>query len=108
VTTPTPITTDERRPRKFNKREQLLAHGFIPPWLDMDMMCLCLPISSNTVDKWVKDGLLPPPRLKGGKQMWKWSEVDEYLTSGGAQSLDPEAERIKNATRRAIENRADN
>lgn len=108
MTTQTVFTAEERQPRKFNKREQLLAQGFIPPWLDMDMMCLCLPISPNTVDKWVKDGLLPAPRYRGGKQMWKWSEVDEYLTGGEVRSADPEAERIRNGTRRALEDRANN
>ena len=74
---------------------------FIPPWQDMPTLCAHICATPNTVDKWVVDGILPPPRKKGGKQMWKWAEVDEYLSRDGSQSLDPEAERIRNATRKA-------
>ena len=77
---------------------------FIPPWQDMPTLCAHICASPNTVDKWVKDGILPPPRRKGGKQMWKWSEVDEYLSRDGGEQLDPEAERIRNATRQAEAN----
>lgn len=74
---------------------------FIPPWQDLPTLCAHICVTPNTVDKWVADGILPPPRKKGGKQMWKWIEVDAYLSRDGGQSLDPEAERIKNATRKA-------
>lgn len=69
-----------------------------PPWQDMATLCAHICISPSTVDKWVLEGIIPPPRKKGGKLMWKWSEVDEML-SGGSKSLDAEAERIKNGTR---------
>lgn len=76
---------------------------FIPPWQDMPTLCAHICATPNTVDKWVFDGILPLPRKRGGKLMWKWSEVDHYLTSGGEQSNDAEAERIRNGTRRAAE-----
>lgn len=91
--------------RKLNKREMLLTLGFVPPWLDMELMCLCLPYTPNTVDKLVDEGVLPPPRKRGGKLVWKWSEVDERLTSGSARSPDAQAEGIRNATRLAAETR---
>jgi predicted DNA-binding transcriptional regulator AlpA len=78
-----------------------------PPWQDMTTLCAHICVSPNTVDKWVSTGLLPPPRKRGGKLMWKWDEVDRYL-SDGKSGMGPEsdAERIKNGTRRAAENRA--
>lgn len=76
--------------------------GFIPPWMDMATLCQHTCLSPNTVDAWVAQGILPPPRKRGGKLMWKWAEVDEKLTVGEAGgSPDSEAERIRNATRRA-------
>ncbi len=74
---------------------------FIPPWQDMSTLCAHICASASTVDKWVLEGVLPQPRKRGGKLMWKWAEVDEYLTSGGDRSPDAEAERIRDASRRA-------
>jgi predicted DNA-binding transcriptional regulator AlpA len=74
-----------------------------PPWQDMAALCQHICVSTTTVDNWVAQGILPPPRKRGGKLMWKWSEVDEYLTNGrpGA-SPNSDAERIRDATRRAM------
>lgn len=58
------------------------------------------------MDNWISEGLLPPARKIKGKLLWKWSEVDEMLTAAGGQSLDAEAERIRNGTRKASEARA--
>lgn len=73
----------------------------------MATLCEHISVSANTVDNWVARGILPAPRKRGGKLMWKWVEVDEYLSEGRAGSNpDSQAERIKNGTRRATENRA--
>jgi predicted site-specific integrase-resolvase len=77
-----------------------MSAQFIPPWQDMPTLCRHICITPTTVDTWVAQGILPPPRKRGGKLMWKWSEVDEKLTIGGA-SPDSTAERIRDATRRA-------
>ena len=75
--------------------------AYPPPWQDMATLCQHICAAPNTVDKWVLDGILPPPRKRGGKLMWKWSEVDEYLSDGGARSPDAEADRIRDGSRRA-------
>jgi hypothetical protein len=64
-------------------------------------------VSDRTVDAWVRQGLLPPPRLRGGKLMWRWSEVDQYLDHGGEAVPDTDAtatkqESIREATQKAI------
>lgn len=75
-----------------------------PPWQDIATLCRHICVCQNTVDKWVADGTLPPPRKRGGKLMWKWEEVDEYLTNGGiGKSPDAQADRIRDGTRRAAE-----
>ncbi len=75
--------------------------------MDMATLCAHTCLSPNTVDAWVAKGVLPAPRKRGGKLMWKWAEVDEKLTLGEVGGApETEAERIKNATRRAAENRA--
>src|SRR5258705_2823181 len=75
--------------------------GFIPPWQDMTTLSKHLSCSPNTVDNWVSQGILPPPRKRGDELMWKWSEVDDYLTHGGKQAAD--IDRIREATRRSVE-----
>lgn len=79
--------------------------AFIPPWMDSTTLAKHICVSATTVDNWVAQGILPAPRKRGGKLMWKWSEVDRYLTDGTG-SPDAEAERIRNATRREVESRA--
>lgn len=78
---------------------------FIPAWVDSTELCRQICISPGTIDNWVDRGLLPLPRKRGGKLMWKWAEVDEYLTNGGKPGGGPdaEAEAIRNATQRELE-----
>jgi predicted site-specific integrase-resolvase len=70
----------------------------------MDMLTLCrhICVSTTTVDNWVAQGILPPPRKRGGKLMWKWSEVDKKLTDGQDDEKS-ELERIRDGTRRAAQ-----
>jgi len=75
--------------------------GLVPPWQDMVTLCKHISCSPGTVEKWVVEGILPPPRKRGGELMWKWSEVDNYLTHGGPQAAD--IDRIREATRRIVE-----
>jgi hypothetical protein len=78
---------------------------FIPPWQDISTLCANTCLCEATVETWIKKGLLPPGRLRGGKRMWKWSEVETYLERGGADvplSPDAEADRVRDATRRAV------
>ena len=72
-----------------------------PPWQDTPTLARHLSVSQTTVENWVAQRILPPPRKRGGKNMWKWSEVDERLTVGDVGEPDAQAERIKNATRAA-------
>ena len=74
-----------------------------PAWLDKGALCRETCLSERTVDAWVKSGLLPPPRLRGGKLMWRWIEVDQYLVDGGPTKQDSavsEQEDIRAATER--------
>jgi hypothetical protein len=77
------------------------SSDWVPPWQDKATLCMCLCLSENTVDTWVRQGLLPPPRKRGGKLMWRWSEVEKYLEGDDPQSPEELAEGIRNATRRA-------
>lgn len=80
---------------------------FIPPWQDMVTLCRHICVSTTTVDNWVAQGILPPPRKRGAKLMWKWSEVDAWLTNGRPGcSPESDIERIRNGTRRTADARS--
>ena len=82
------------------ERRQMLREGFVPPWLDKATLILCTGFGSTTIDTHVANKVLPPPRKRGGKLMWKWSEVDEWLTVGkSVKPAENKAERIRNAAR---------
>jgi predicted DNA-binding transcriptional regulator AlpA len=84
----------------------MTALPYPPPWQDKATLCEHLCASENTIDAWVRQGLLPPPRKIGGKLMWKWAEVDRHLekrADGVQSSPDAQAEAIRNATRRAAQ-----
>lgn len=84
-----------------------MSDQFIPPWQDMATLCRNTCLSPTTVDNWVARGILPPPRKRGGKLMWKWVEVDKLLTDGRpGVAVDPEAEAIRENTRREAESAA--
>ena len=79
--------------------------NYPPPWMDRQTLAQNICCSDRTVDNWVAQGILPPARKRGGKPMWKWSEVDEWLTMGGpdgGMSSDERAREIRDATRKAL------
>lgn len=79
----------------------LRQEGPIPPWQDITTLCRHISCSPNIVDDWVAQGILPPPRKRGDRLLWKWSEVDDYLTYGSHQASD--IDRIREATKRIFE-----
>lgn len=84
----------------------MTALPYPPPWMDSVTLCAHICVSPATVDNWVRDGILPPPRKRGRKLMWKWAEVDRYLSEGAVGSPDAEAEKVRDGTKREVEGRA--
>ncbi len=72
----------------------------VPPYQDISHLTQNLCISEPTVNAWVKQGILPPPRNKGGKRLWKWTEVERYLDGQEGGGLNQEMEDIRNETKR--------
>jgi predicted site-specific integrase-resolvase len=51
------------------------ALPYPPPWQDSVTLAAHISVSVSTLENWVAAGIIPPPRKRGGKLMWKWSEV---------------------------------
>lgn len=54
----------------------------MPEWVDRQRLMVEACLSDETVDAWVRQGLLPEPKKRGGKLMWRWATVDDYLENG--------------------------
>jgi len=80
--------------------------GFIPPWQDTVTLAMHLSCSPNTVENWVRDGILPPPRKRGAKLMWYWPEVNDWMMEGRQDGPPNDAKGARDAVRR--EREADN
>ncbi len=83
----------------------------VPAYVDTARLCQELCICERTADAWVRQGILPAPRLRGGKRLWKWTEVERHLDDGATgtpASADSEAERIRNASTRLAEQATEN
>lgn len=76
----------------------------IPPYQDISRLTENLCISERTVENWVRQGILPPAKNKGGKRLWKWSEVEAYL-DGAGEGIHAELEDIRNETKREASRR---
>jgi hypothetical protein len=105
---PAPIRPERREPVRQRRRPDIHRPARVESWSpssnwgqDKSTLCMCLCLSENTVDTWVHQGLLPPSRKRGGKLMWKWSEVEKYLEGYDPQCPEELAERIRHATRKA-------
>jgi hypothetical protein len=73
-----------------------------PPWQDSVTLAAHISVSVSTLENWVASGILPPPRKRGGKLMWKWSEVDTCLSEGNNGSVG-EAMGMRDAVKRERE-----
>jgi predicted site-specific integrase-resolvase len=73
-----------------------------PPWQDAPTLALHLSISDGTIDNWIRQGILPPPRMIGGKRMWEWSEVERRLRGDDDTMLSEAdlARRVHDVTRK--------
>lgn len=91
------LVPDEAPPK------QKRSLGYPPPWQDLATLALHISVCPNTVDNWVTQGILPPPRKRGGKLMWKWDEVDAWLLEGGQGGPPTKATEARDAVKRERE-----
>ncbi len=59
----------------------------LEPWLSVEEIAQYLGVSKETIYRWLEKGMIPAHRM--GK-LWKFkpSEVDDWITSGGAERQD--------------------
>lgn len=111
MTAPSPETLERERERLYVTDAELIRRMGVPAYVDVARLCRELCICERTAEAWVRQSILPAPKLRGGKRLWKWMEVERYLDDGGpsvSPSADAEAERVRNVTKRLAEEAAEN
>jgi hypothetical protein len=75
------------------KAENLLLGHRTPAYVGRETGAAELQISPDTWDKWVKDGVLPPPcgTFPEGTPRWRWEDVDRRLSGQKAPTSTVEA-----------------
>lgn len=71
-----------------------------PMWMDLQALAGNICCSERTVLNWVDQGILPAPKKRGGKLMWRWKDVDDWLENG------PPSERVVSLADRIRQERA--
>lgn len=74
-----------------------------PPWQDRMTLAAHLSISPESIENWVAAGTIPPPRKRSGKLMWKWAEVDAWMTDGAQNGNPASATEMRDAVRKERE-----
>jgi predicted DNA-binding transcriptional regulator AlpA len=78
--------------------------NYPPPWQDLRTLSEHICAAESTIENWIRQGLFPPPKKIGGKNLWQWSKVEKHLAHEpelSQSSGDNEIARITNATRTA-------
>jgi hypothetical protein len=60
-------------------------------------------MSDDTFDKYVREGILPQPKIRGGLKRWKWSEIVAALDAGSIAVIEVEQDAFEKGVARAKE-----
>jgi hypothetical protein len=72
-----------------------------PEYVCTQTACRQLDMSDDTFDKYVREGVLPGPKLRGGLVRWKWSEIVAALDGGGAVVIEASQDAFERGLARA-------
>ncbi len=56
----------------------------VPAYLTRKRLAAELDMSPDMVDRYVREGVLPAPKIHGGLKRWRWAEVVAALECGAA------------------------
>jgi hypothetical protein len=62
----------------------------VPAYVCRQTACRQLDMSDDTFDKYVREGILPQPKIRGGLKRWKWSEIEAALDGGSIEVIEVE------------------
>lgn len=62
----------------------------VPDYVTRQRAAVELDMSDDTFDKYVRQGILPQPKQRGGLKRWKWSEIVAALDGGSIAVIEVE------------------
>ena len=79
----------------------------VPEFVDKSRLCFETCMGETTIDRHVETGLLPRPIKLGGKLVWEWSEVRDWIKNGNPETREISLEdRVREQSRQAMRRRA--
>jgi len=82
-----------------------MALPYPPPYQDIATLSAHTTLCERTIEMYVKEGLLPAPKLVKGKRLWKWKEVEKCLDGEADLVPNDVATTIREATAHAAKAR---
>ena len=62
-------------------RKREIERPYPPDYISAETLAYRLDLSRSTVDDWVTRGLLPPAKIVGTAQRWRWSDIESAIAS---------------------------
>lgn len=81
-----------------------MSLSYPPPYQDITTLAQHLCLGTRTVEELVRQGKLPGAIDICGKRLWSWKAVCKVMDRAEAPELE-HANRVREATRRAVEER---
>jgi len=77
----------------------------VPEFVDKARLCFETSLGATTVDRNVELGKLPPPVKIGGKLLWEWAEVRDWIKKCGNPATRQVSleDRIREQSRQAMQ-----
>ena len=73
----------------------------VPEYVSKQTACYLTDMCDDTWDKYVREGIFPPPKKRGRLVRWKWSEIVAVLDGGRADEILIEQDEFEKGIARA-------
>ena len=84
-------------------RDERHLENVVPVYVCRQTAARMLDMSDDTFDKYVREGILPQPKRRGGLKRWKWSEIVAVLDGGSIEVIELEQDAFDKGIERAKE-----
>ena len=84
-------------------RDEQEGANVVPAYVCRQTAARMLDMSDDTFDRYVREGILPQPKRRGGLVRWKWSEIMAELDGGSIAVIEVEPDAFERGIARVKE-----
>ena len=84
-------------------RDEQEGANVVPAYVCRQTAARMLDMSDDTFDRYVREGILPQPKRRGGLVRWKWSEIVAALDGGSIAVIEVEPDAFERGIARVKE-----